>query len=251
MDLPSAIIFTNGGVTLSRINYLHTQVNPTPSTVQGLDVQLQITEVISLEEFGARINSNPNYPQVVHLQQQRILVIVPDFQDKSYRRYADVVMFVKQGTIGVLQCKYREPGYTISAQNINIFNLLYGIDHAGNSPCCPYPSASCPPGFPPPICPPQHQSFENPRPPERPCFPMPWGMGALELYGATALELHQRREDSVFGGYHKDHCGCNYGRNYDCDCHCECGCQSKVEVFIPGGLHRDHPDCKCGCKYER
>jgi hypothetical protein len=218
MQLPSAIIFVNDQVTLATISVLTTEDTPTPSTVQGIDVQLQITETISFEEFNARIASNPNYHDIVHLNKQRILVILKNFRDCRNREYADVVMFVKQGIASVESCKFSPPGYSIDTQRLNIYNLLYGVKNARNSVSCCFPGfplpPNCPPGFPPPICPPQLQTPQNPRPPERPLLHFPEGLGALELFGVESLELHQYREESVFGGYHRDH--------PDCDCGCRC-----------------------------
>lgn len=222
MFLPGAIIFVNDSVTLSNLNTLATDIGiqpnglvpftPTGSTIQGIDVQLQITETITFIEFNARVAADPNYPKIVRLNRLRILVILPNFQDTTNRHLADVVMFVKQGLTSVEKCKYGPPGFTLDTQRVNIFNLLFGIKHSNNtvwcfpeccchcgefhsSDCCP---EQCPGGFPSPICPPQTQTLENPRPPEH-LQRRELGLGALELYGVETLETSQGPGRSVFG----------------------------------------------------
>lgn len=209
MQLPAALILVNDTVTLDTISTLTTDDTPNPSTIQGIDGQLQITETISFEEFKARMASNPDYHKVIHLNRLRVLVILKNFQDTCYREVFDVVMFIKQGVASVLQCKYGPPGLSLDTQRLNIFNLLYGVRNSRNSvcvpcfPCEPEPCPNlnnCPGGFPPPICPPQTQTAQNPRPPERYCPDFPEGLGALELFGVEALEEHQGRQTGAFGG---------------------------------------------------
>ena len=228
MLLPGVIIFVNNHWNLSSLDTLATRTGiqpnelvpytPPGSAIGGIDVQLQITETIFKSEFDARVKSNPNYPKIVRLSRQRILVILHNFQDICNRELADVVMFVKQGVTSVEKCKYGEPGFTLDNQRLNIFNLLFGIKHQPGTifcfPCedhrdgyyhhrdgyfCP-PEPPCPGTFPPPICPPQTQTLENPRPPEHLHYrPADMGLGALELYGVEALEKAQGPGHSVFG----------------------------------------------------
>lgn len=213
MQVPGVIIFVNDSVTTAILNTLPTDTGvepdglvpntPYPSTIQGIDAQLQINETITLAEFNARVASDPNYPKVIHLNRLRILVILPDFQDTTNRHLADIVLFVKQGLGSVEQCKFGPPGLQLPVDRINIFNLLYGVRHSGNTvfcfPCFPKPPPICPPVFPPPICPPQIQTIENPRPPERHHTPFPEGMGTLELFGVEAMETEHGRKIGVFG----------------------------------------------------
>jgi hypothetical protein len=202
MEMPGVIIFVNDSITTATQTTLATKDSPNPSTIQGIDVQLQINETINLTEFNARIAADPNYPTVVHLNRLRILVILPNFQDTTNRNLADVVMFVKQGLASVEKCKYGPPGFTLPIQRINIFNLLYGIKTSGNTahcfPCFSFPPPICPPPFPPPICPPQTQTVENPRPPEHMHRGFPEGLGALELFGVESLEANGI-DEGVFG----------------------------------------------------
>ena len=219
MFLPGAVIFVNDSVTLSNLNTLATDIGiqpnglvpftPPGSTIQGIDTQLQITETITKVEFDARVTADPNYSKVVRLNRLRILVILPDFQDTVNRHHADVVMFVKQGVASVEKCKYGAPGFSLDTQRLNIFNLLFGIKHSGNTVWC-FPcechhcgefheEEHCPGGFPPPICPPQTQTLENPRPPEHMKHHFPDGMGALELWGVEAMETQHGPKEGAFG----------------------------------------------------
>jgi hypothetical protein len=329
MQVPGVLILVNDNITTATLGTLATSVDPDPSTIQGIDTQLDITETITFEEFNARIDVDPNYPKIIHLNRLRVLVISKNFQDKRNRQLFDIVMFIKQGITSVEKCKYGAPGFSIDTQRINIFNLLYGIRRSNNtcSPCLPCfpdfpecppkfehnhdgyhrdnkeqtyqlhnyhhpaippedrapiypielsnilpnpptPLSPCPqdiipiepecfPTFPPPICPPQLQTPENPRPPEHGANFRPEGLGALELWGVEALELHQRREESVFGGYKRNCCNCNCCcRGYEiifqsdhsgCHCGCGCGCTCKEEIFFKAG-HTNTPDCDCGCR---
>ena len=220
MNLPGVIIFINDSITLATLSTLATDTGiqpndlvpntPYPSTIQGVDVQLQIDDTISLAEFNARVAADPNYPRIVHLNRLRVLVILTDFQDITNRHLADVVVFVKQGIASVQQCKFGPPGFGVDVQRLNIFNLLFGARHSGNTvfcfPCFPFPE-KCPPTFPPPICPPQIQTVENPRPPERPFHGHPEGLGDLELFGVEAMEFQHGPKDGAFGEeeHHRPH----------------------------------------------
>lgn len=231
MNVPGAIIFINDSITLATTSTLATDTGvqpnglvpntPYPSTIQGIDTQLQINETIDLSEFNARVKADPNYPRVVHLNRLRILVILTDFQDTTNRHLADVVVFVKQGIASVEKCKFGPPGFSVDVQRLNIFNLLFGARHSGNTvfcfPCFPFPEPErCPPTFPPPICPPQTQTLENPRPPERPFHGHPEGLGDLELFGVEAMEFQHGRKDGVFGEEEDRH---HHGED------CLCGCR--------------------------
>jgi hypothetical protein len=190
MQTPSAIILVNDTVTLDFLNTLHTDDSPSPSTIVGLDTQLDITETISFDEFNTRVANDPNYPATVHLNHLRLLVILTDFQDTTNRELFDIVLFVKNGLASVLKCKFGPPGLTLDIQRLNIFNLINGL--RGNNVCCvPFPGC---------IQPPQTQTPENPRPHERLERHFPPGMGVLELYGTEALgSIHDGHVEGAFG----------------------------------------------------
>ncbi|CAM6006088.1 unnamed protein product [Sphagnum balticum] len=178
-------------VKSSRIANLNIVPNtPEPSTVQGIDVQLDITETITFAEFNARVAVDPNYPTNVHLNGLRILVILPDFQDTTNRNLADIVMFVKQGIASVESCRFGPPGFSIDVQRLNIWNLTYSL-RPRNEVCWPFP------GY---LKPPQTQTPENPRPHEHLDRHRPEGLGDLELFGVEAMESQHGRQDSAFGG---------------------------------------------------
>lgn len=215
MLLPGVIIFMNDSITTAVLNTFVGDIgiqpdnlipNPNSSTVQIVAQQLQITEVISFTEFNTRVSVMPTYPTTVRLSGYRVLVILPDFQDTTNRNLADVVMFVKQGLASIEKCMFGPPGFTLDVQRLNIFNLLYGIKASRNTVCVPcfnevpqLPPTSCPAPFPPPICPPQTQTAENPRPHEHLSPRREAGLGALELFGVETLEKSQGPGHSVFG----------------------------------------------------
>jgi hypothetical protein len=221
MEIPGLLILINDSITTAVQTVLATDtgiqpnelvpMTPFPSTVQGIDVQLEINETITLAEFNARIAVDPNYPEVIRLNKIRVLVISPNFHDHTNRELFDVVLFVKQGLASVERCKFGAPGFTLPVERINILNLIYGDKRLRNEVfcfprrhpdklCCP-PCPRCPTHeFPKPICPPQTQTFENPRPPEHVRHRHPEGLGALELFGVEALE-GEGIDEGVFGDH--------------------------------------------------
>lgn len=113
MNLPSAIIFVNAD---------------SGSLAQTtLKNQLNMDELISGDEFDARVMADPNYPVIIHLMNQRILVARATFQDYTNRQYADTVFFVKGGLATVLENNFGPPGLSFVVQRINLFNLLADI----------------------------------------------------------------------------------------------------------------------------
>lgn len=189
MQPPSAIIFVNDSITTSTLGQLTTKDTPNPSTITGLDVQLQITETMTFAEFNARVAVDPNYPTIVHLNGLRILVILPDFHDLTNRNLADIVIFVKQGLASIEKNNFGPPKLTLPVQRLNIYNLINGTK-GSNTACFPFP------GF---LPPPQTQTPENPRPHERLRREFPEGMGALELFGTEAFE-ENGMDEGAFGG---------------------------------------------------
>ena len=159
--LPPAIFFINGN-DISYPTATHfigadlTQVGSSvgPDTLTQLYTQLFINEIVTKQEFDARIRVDPSYPRIVHLRGLRVLVIVPAYYDHHNREYADVVMFFHQGMIDV-ECNrlawpiygspctnscdgYRDgygrhhhdpgrlgpPGQCYDAQRINMYELI-------------------------------------------------------------------------------------------------------------------------------
>lgn len=110
MLLPAAIIFINADMTASQI--------------KNFEKQLYINETMSGTEFDARVVADPNYPEIVHGQDLRILVIRPDFRDYTNRELADVAMFVKQGLVAVEKNKFGPHDLTYQQDRLNIWQLL-------------------------------------------------------------------------------------------------------------------------------
>ncbi len=180
MLMPSVILFVNGDLN---------------DTLQNnLTRQLEINDTMSLAEFNARVAADPNYPAVVHLNNLRIMVILPTFQDTTNRNLADIVLFVKQGLASVEKSNFGPPGLTLDIQRLNIWNLINGIK-GNNTACFPFP------GF---LPPPQTQTPENPRPHEHLRHGEIEGLGALERYGVEALERDDR-DEGVFGDRLRPH----------------------------------------------
>jgi DNA-binding XRE family transcriptional regulator len=110
MNLPSGIIFINADIN-----------QPIQDTLTS---QLHITDVMSGSEFDSRVGNNPTYPDMIHANNLRILVIRESFHDLTNRDLADVVMFLKQGLAAIEKDNYGPPGKTISIERINIYDIL-------------------------------------------------------------------------------------------------------------------------------
>lgn len=108
-DLPSAIIFVNNDlagnlqVTLVR--------------------QLFITDSMTGIEFDLRVAEDPSYPQIIHNNNDRILVI-RDFSDGYNRALADVAIFIKAGLAAIESVKYGPPSATFPVDRLTIYELL-------------------------------------------------------------------------------------------------------------------------------
>jgi hypothetical protein len=110
MQIPSAIIFVNNDLD----GYLQAT----------LEKQLFIAESMTDVEFNARVVAIPNYPDIVHLQGLRILVIRETFRDYTNRNLADVVIFVKGGLATILKNNLGPPGLSLPVERLNIYALL-------------------------------------------------------------------------------------------------------------------------------
>ena len=110
MTLPSAIIFVNADINAGNQS--------------ALVSQFYVNEVMKDNEFDARVVADPNYPQILHSQGLRVLVIRQNFRDLTNRNLADVVLFVKQGQASVEKNNFGPPGLTLPISRINIYQLL-------------------------------------------------------------------------------------------------------------------------------
>ena len=110
MSLPAAIFFVNAdineGIRTTLMN------------------QLFIDEALSDVDFDARVQVEPEYPSLIHLNGLRIMVLRQNFRDYTNRNLADVVMFVKQGLASIEKNNFGPPGLTFPADRINMYELL-------------------------------------------------------------------------------------------------------------------------------
>tara|TARA_R110000868_G_scaffold67046_5_gene199251 strand:- start:9904 stop:10419 length:516 start_codon:yes stop_codon:yes gene_type:complete len=110
MANPSAIIFINSDINDGIKNKLISQ--------------LMITETMTGQEFDSRVVADPNYPQIIHANYLRILIIRDSFRDLTNRTLADIVMFFKQGIISIEKNNFGPPGLRYQIDRINIYDLL-------------------------------------------------------------------------------------------------------------------------------
>jgi len=113
--IPGAIILVNNDLT--------------PGVEGPLERQLYIDEAITGTEFMARVAADPNYPQEVHGNILRILVI-EDFNDGYYayiRSLVDVVIFIKSGLASIEKNMFDScptPGETFDIDTLTMNQLL-------------------------------------------------------------------------------------------------------------------------------
>lgn len=110
MSLPSAIIFINADINDGIKNTLSSQ--------------LYIDEIMTDTEFDARILLDPSYPDQIHFNEMRIIVVLQDFRNYTNRNLADIVMFLKLGLAHIEINKLGPPGLALPIQHINIYQLL-------------------------------------------------------------------------------------------------------------------------------
>jgi hypothetical protein len=134
MNLPPAIIFINSDpLTITPDGYFVDGYRVDPDgyindlTRQTLEAQLHLDETMTLKEFNTRVEVDPNYPAIVHLQGYRVMVIVPDYHDHTNRALADIVLFYSHGLVKVEKNKYGPPGFTLPLIRLNIFDLLRDV----------------------------------------------------------------------------------------------------------------------------
>jgi hypothetical protein len=117
---PPAIIYINGNTD----GYGNVYGDLDGYGKATLESQLYIHETMTGDEFDARVSSDPNYPQIVHLMGYRILVIRADLRNYTNREFADVVLFVKQGMASIEKNNFGTPGLTLPIERIEIHQLL-------------------------------------------------------------------------------------------------------------------------------
>jgi hypothetical protein len=131
-SLPSAIFFINGDISYPPKPPFFPGTDPKAptNTLTILQTQLFIDDTMTKAEFDARVAADPNYPTIIHLQNLRILVIVPLYNDGyTYMnlpnmQFADVVMFLHQGLADVEFNRFGPPCQNYEVQRMNMYALL-------------------------------------------------------------------------------------------------------------------------------
>ena len=131
MSLPSAIFFVNADINEGIRNTLMSQ--------------LFIDEALTDEDFDARVQVEPDYPNLIHLNGIRIMVLRQNFHDLTNRNLADVVMFVKQGLASVEKNNFGPPGLSFPVGRINMHELLRYVN--SNQVVILPPTSKSPPAF--------------------------------------------------------------------------------------------------------
>lgn len=141
---PPAIIFINGDITYPPSPPIfigdqpsNPQSDASVSELTNLQIQLFIDDTMTKAEFDNRVAVDPNYPTIVHLQNLRILVILPTFRDGYNRQYADVVIFLHQGLADVEKNHFGPPCQNYDIQRITLYSLLRAA-HSPNVVTLPF-----------------------------------------------------------------------------------------------------------------
>ena len=155
MNIPPAIFFINSDIGMPEVPpppavlgadpslYIGAQPLMRISELTNFQQQLNIDDTMTKQEFDARMVADPEYAKIIHLHGMRILVLLDSFDNVTHRNLADVVLFVKQGTISVQKNKfdydhfyeydedwdsYRghkgRPRLTLDMQRLNVYELL-------------------------------------------------------------------------------------------------------------------------------
>jgi hypothetical protein len=130
MQLPPAIIFINS------------DLNDTSKAT--LRSQLYINQIITGKQFDDVIAVDPTFPDQIHLNGARVLVIRDELYPYPNYDLADVVVFLKQGLASIEKNKLGPPKLTLSLERLNIYALLRG---AGSQYVVILPSLPCGPRF--------------------------------------------------------------------------------------------------------
>jgi len=125
---PPAIFFINGDITYPSTGPTFAGADPSVSELTTLQHQLFIDDTITKTEFDARVAADPNYPTIVHLQNLRVLVILPSFLDGYNRQFADVVMFLHQGLADIEFNNFGPPGQSYPIERLNPYSLLRAVN---------------------------------------------------------------------------------------------------------------------------
>jgi len=114
MNLPPMILFINADID----GY----------TTSTISTQLYLDGYISKSEFDAQVEAIPSYPDIVHANNLRIMVILPNFRDYVNRDLADVVAFYSHGLLNIEKNKFGPPNFSLALERINPFALLRAVE---------------------------------------------------------------------------------------------------------------------------
>ncbi len=107
---PPAIIFVNNDLT--------------QSIEDTIKRQFFISESITGEEFDVRVTNDEAYPEIVKLNDLRILV-KRSFYEQTNRNLADIVIFVKAGLASVEYSNVGPPGLTMPIDKMYLSDLFF------------------------------------------------------------------------------------------------------------------------------
>lgn len=106
MEYPGAIIFCNANISESSLSLIK--------------LQLFVNQTISLDQF---ILDSSNYISLSKLN-QRILVLIDDFENTELRETADVLIYIKMGLVTILKNNFGPCGISLDINKVYIHKLL-------------------------------------------------------------------------------------------------------------------------------
>jgi len=168
MQLPPAIIFINS------------DLNDTSKAT--LRSQLYINQIITGKQFDDVVAIDPTFPDQIHLNGARVLVIRDEFYPYPNYNLADVVVFLKQRLATVEKNNLGPPKLTLSLDRLNIYALLRGANSQyvtilPQLPCGPRLNCGC-------FC---HQHCNGFR-----------GIIGIEWYANDTTGVHCKNPDNIF-----------------------------------------------------
>jgi hypothetical protein len=101
--------------------------NITDSITTTVSKQLFVNEVITIADFDFRMKNNPNYIEIVHGTNQRVLVKA-NFSDSLYHTYkcmVDMCLFCKNGLMYIEKNKLGSEGEIFQIKDIQVFTLIH------------------------------------------------------------------------------------------------------------------------------
>lgn len=107
---PPSIIFVDSGIS--------------QGVLTVLERQLFSTETMTGTEFDQRLAADPNYPEIIKLNNLRIIVVRP-FDDYTNRQIADFAVFIKYGLLTIEDLKNGPPAFTIPVDRIYLSKLYF------------------------------------------------------------------------------------------------------------------------------